>query len=465
MRYFIIFCLISAYLQGNAQRFCISAGYPGESSYSSDIKPWPEGGYIISGSTESGNGDVLLAKISESGQIIWQKTYGSKGLEAGTRIAAHQAGILALNRFQSDTNGNYGLWIFKTDSNGTIIWEKHVAEDPGELAEALVVLYNGDFVVASTTFQSPRQIYLRKFDLSGTMIWHRQLADSIDLKASDMLYAQNGRIYLAGEVQGTQSDLLLAAYNTAGEEVFRTVSGTPRNESCAGITEHTSGKLVVSATSFLENGIGQLYLQRFFPDGTEDERLAEANDVDKRIGRIVWNGSDRYLIPYSLLLAFGEKLTGYYEFDHWMTFLCHVKLEGQTSSVASAVVAGPDKSGVLTGYTENPNPSLPRIYVLKADSSCQTPTITLSTPELTPNLFSLYPNPASDQVVIRFEEAKKTKLLGVKLLDSSGRQWSPEFEKHADALTINLAGLPDGLYFTQITTDDTIFTQTLFKTQ
>lgn len=81
MRYFIIFCLISAYLQGNAQRFCISAGYPGESSYSSDIKPWPEGGYIISGSTESGNGDVLLAKISESGQIIWQKTYGRRALK------------------------------------------------------------------------------------------------------------------------------------------------------------------------------------------------------------------------------------------------------------------------------------------------------------------------------------------------------------------------------------------------
>lgn len=105
------------------------------------------------------------------------------------------------------------------------------------------------------------------------MIWHRQLADSIDLKASDMLYAQNGRIYLAGEVQGTRSDLLLAAYNTAGEEVFRTVSGTPRNESCAGITEHTSGKLVVSVTPFLENGIGQLYLQRFFPDGTKTSGL------------------------------------------------------------------------------------------------------------------------------------------------------------------------------------------------
>lgn len=143
-----------------------------------------------------------------------------------------------------------------------------------------------------------------------------------------------------------------------------------------------------------------------------------------------------------------------------MTFLCHVKLEGQTSSVASAVVAGPYKSGVLTGYTENPNPSLPRIYVLKADSSCQTPTITLSTPELTPNLFSLYPNPAS-QVVIRFEEAKKTKLLGVKLLDSSGRQWSPEFENKSAPCTYNQSGRSSGwALLTQITTDDTIFTQT-----
>jgi hypothetical protein len=430
-----------------AQGFCVSLGEAGYSNYSNDIRIC-DGGYIIAGSTGKGNGDALMIRIDQTGKVIWQRNYGGSGIETGYRIATQDDGFLLLSRFQTDSGGNYGIWILKTDFDGNPLWDKQIFGNQWEIAEGMVAQSDGSFIVLSTRYLQNRDIILRKFDRDGIEQWQSGLLGPADEKASDILLAQNGNIYVAGEIYSGQNDLILAAFSTQGDSLFKKISGSIRDEVCAGITEHTpTGKLVISSTSYFEDGTGQLYLQRYFDNGDEDEKVAEQANDDKRIGRIVWNGTDRYLIPFSLLLDQNELLTGYYEFDHFMTFMCSVKLDGQPASLASVVIPGENKTGILSGTTENPLPSLPQIYVLKADSDCVRPPITLNLMDSELEPFRIFPNPSNEQIQIISDKLNANETWKLQCIDLSGREYFPECIVENGKACISVNSLPAAVYF------------------
>ena len=99
-------------------------------------------GYLITGSTRSDDGDVSyfngmsdiwLVKISNTGDLLWEKTYGGSKGEGSTRIFEAGEGnfyiIGASNSSDGDVSNDpypntWDLWVLKIDSTGNIIWEE-----------------------------------------------------------------------------------------------------------------------------------------------------------------------------------------------------------------------------------------------------------------------------------------------------------------------------------------------------
>ncbi len=100
-----------------------------------------DGGYILSGYTESNNNDVTfnngaadvwIVKMDSAGTLQWQKCYGGTGYDYGYHISETTDGgyIITANSDSNDGDvtgyhgGTSDIWIIKTNNIGTIEWEQ-----------------------------------------------------------------------------------------------------------------------------------------------------------------------------------------------------------------------------------------------------------------------------------------------------------------------------------------------------
>ncbi len=101
-----------------------------------------DGNFLIIGDTRSsdiqisnnkGAADLWLIKITPSGNLIWEKTFGGSSFDAGRSISKTNNNNFIISGSSRSTDGNLSnnngrndAWILKVDSNGTIINQKTV---------------------------------------------------------------------------------------------------------------------------------------------------------------------------------------------------------------------------------------------------------------------------------------------------------------------------------------------------
>jgi len=90
------------------------------SIWGSRIKKTKDGGYIIVGETRNGFKDILLIKTDENGNEKWRTSLGGEGYESGYDvIELENHGYLLLGKVDN-RNGDYDIYLIKTDRNGNI---------------------------------------------------------------------------------------------------------------------------------------------------------------------------------------------------------------------------------------------------------------------------------------------------------------------------------------------------------
>jgi hypothetical protein len=126
-----------------------------------------DGGYIISGSTTSIDGDITdnhggndywVVKTDQSGVILWQKTYGGSGEDMAYDIQqTNNEGYIICGSSKSndgDVTGNHGMhdyWVVKTDPFGTIQWQRSCGGSDDDVAYSIRQTINGSYMVVGWT--------------------------------------------------------------------------------------------------------------------------------------------------------------------------------------------------------------------------------------------------------------------------------------------------------------------------
>jgi len=75
------------------------------------------------GSQHSENSDILLTKNDPDGNEIWFKRLGGKGYDKASSIVATDDGYLIIGSTSSYGNGNYDIYVIKTDKEGNQQWQ------------------------------------------------------------------------------------------------------------------------------------------------------------------------------------------------------------------------------------------------------------------------------------------------------------------------------------------------------
>jgi len=85
---------------------------------------------VVAGTFSYGKaGDVLLMKINSDGEVIWQNNYGGDKLD---KLREYDGNSVSGRHLTKTPNGGYlvsgysrsygGMWVFKTDSSGSLLW-------------------------------------------------------------------------------------------------------------------------------------------------------------------------------------------------------------------------------------------------------------------------------------------------------------------------------------------------------
>ncbi len=122
---------------------------------------------IVSGWSKSSDGDVTgnhgdndywIVKISLTGSLVWQKSFGGTGDDAATSMDRTDDGgyIVAGTTYSNDgdvtdNNGGYEYWVVKISDTGALQWQKCMggtSASPGEVANAVLQTWGGGYIVA-----------------------------------------------------------------------------------------------------------------------------------------------------------------------------------------------------------------------------------------------------------------------------------------------------------------------------
>ncbi len=123
-----------------------------------------DGGYIVVGSSKSNNGDVSgnkgdadawVVKLNGTGGIQWQKSLGGSNEEIGRSIQSTADGGYIITgsakSINGDVIGNQGgqdTWVVKLDVNGLVQWQKSMGGTANDFANSIHLTNDGGFVIA-----------------------------------------------------------------------------------------------------------------------------------------------------------------------------------------------------------------------------------------------------------------------------------------------------------------------------
>jgi len=158
----------------------------------SDVIQTPSGDFIVIGNVGSGTGDVTnfyglfdfwIVKLSNTGDLLWQKTLGGSEADWARAVTTAQGGgyIIAGGTNSSDgdveaNNSGGEFWIVKVSEEGELVWQKTFGGAKTDYGFAIGQTADNGFILAGYSWSIDG-------DLTGSL--NRGKADFWVLKLSD----------------------------------------------------------------------------------------------------------------------------------------------------------------------------------------------------------------------------------------------------------------------------------------
>ncbi|WP_334102114.1 hypothetical protein [Methanothrix soehngenii] len=246
-----------------------------------------EDGYAIGGSTMSqGNGslDFWLIRTGSRGEKVWEKTYGGLGRDyLSSILRMEDGGYLLSGTTESYGSDSNNLWLVKVDSRGTELWNKTFDNSLG-LGGSVAATGDGGFALVDDIVPGPNMYLeragrLKKLDSEGNELWNRTFSRSESSYFSQSIQqTRDGGYVMAGTLTSYRdgpkkigdtttwgaddNDILVIRTDSMGNELWNLTLGKPNlDDQGAKILEtQNGGYAVLCSTESYGSGLKDIWL-------------------------------------------------------------------------------------------------------------------------------------------------------------------------------------------------------------
>ena len=266
--------------------------------------------------------DGWVIKIDNNGLLLWQKCLGGTGDDKLNSIALSQLGEIYVVGYSSSIDngiinkGQSDIYIAKLSLTGQLIWQKTYGGYLSENANSLRLVQDGILVFGQSKSNDydisgnhgGKDFCLMKLDFSGNIIWQKSLGGQNDDIGYNVLTTSDGSIFLFGETNSNNGDVTgnhggadawivkLTTNNVYLEEVINNLIQIYPNPASDHITIDNGNYTAMSGYSIkIENNAGQQVFQSLI------------NQAQFYVDLSTWSGNGLYFVH--LIDAQGNTIT------------------------------------------------------------------------------------------------------------------------------------------------------------
>jgi hypothetical protein len=225
--------------------------------YGQSVQQTSDGGYVVAGYTASyGAGDVWLIKTDPSGNMAWNKTFG--GSHGGRGYSVQQTsdgGYIIVGSTELYGTGDYDIWLIKTDPSGNMAWNKTFDCSYYDCGRSVQQTSDGGYVVAGYAQSygaGLSDVWLIKTDSSGTMAWNKTFGSSDFDIGNSVQQSLDGGYIIAGYTNSYGaggSDVWLIKADSSGDETWNKTFGGLGGDLGYSVQQTSDGGYIIAGST------------------------------------------------------------------------------------------------------------------------------------------------------------------------------------------------------------------------
>ncbi|MBU0508236.1 right-handed parallel beta-helix repeat-containing protein [bacterium] len=262
-------------------------------------------------------------KTNANGDSLWSRTFG--GSQADECYAVRQTtdgGYVLVGHTSSFGAGSLDIWVVKTDSNGSGLWNRTYGGGGSEQCGSIRQTTDGGYILGGRTSigAGNGDYWMVKISANGDSLWSRTFGGSnIDEGGNIQQTAEGGYIF-GGYTQSFGmggSDFWLVKTNENGDSLWSRVYGGTQDDACTFVQQTADGGYVWAGyTCSIGAGGYDFWLVKTEPDtstlcGTLTGMISAANSPYAVICDLLIPAGDTLVIEPGVVLNF----MGPYKFE------------------------------------------------------------------------------------------------------------------------------------------------------
>ena len=202
------------------------------SDVANDVHQTKDGGYIVTGFSESGDGDLQgagahgeddlwLLKLDANGNKQWSKLYGGVEDEVGWSVLqTSDGGYVAAGESNSfNIHGAHGaddFYVVKVDSLGNMQWQQAYGGSNNDFGQGIVQESDGSYMVVGGVSSTNKQVtgnhgmndaWVIHIDGSGNLLWEKTYGGSQADNAYAITSSGDGGFFIANQTYSNNGDV------------------------------------------------------------------------------------------------------------------------------------------------------------------------------------------------------------------------------------------------------------------
>jgi len=174
-----------------------------------------DGGYVATGTSYGFGGvaKIYVVKTDSQGSIIWEKVYGQSGFQEGLSIENTNDGGFIVAGYKERFSGGLSddIYLLKLDANGDSTWAKQLTKQGMQRCYSVKQTSDGGYILGGMKQGFYTDFYIVKTNINGDTLWSKSYNNSspnISLIPKEIHETSDGGFVLGGAAYILKTDSL-----------------------------------------------------------------------------------------------------------------------------------------------------------------------------------------------------------------------------------------------------------------